>query len=98
MSPRAAGGDGRGSRRRHPTIVDVAERAGVSKSLVSLVLRNAPNVSDEKRAAVTKAAEEIGYRPNAVAHILLTPKYPAAAQDPLADLQQVLYLGALLAT
>ena len=71
MSPRAAGGDGRGSRRRHPTIVDVAERAGVSKSLVSLVLRDAPNVSDEKRAAVTKAAEEIGYRPNAVARSLV---------------------------
>ncbi len=71
MSPRAAAGDGRGSRRRHPTIVDVAERAGVSKSLVSLVLRDAPNVSDEKRAAVTKAAEEIGYRPNAVARSLV---------------------------
>jgi DNA-binding LacI/PurR family transcriptional regulator len=71
VSPRAAGGDGRGSRRRHPTIVDVAERAGVSKSLVSLVLRDAPNVSDEKRAAVTKAAEEIGYRPNAVARSLV---------------------------
>ena len=26
VSPRAAGGDGRGSRRRHPTIVDVADR------------------------------------------------------------------------
>jgi DNA-binding LacI/PurR family transcriptional regulator len=71
VSPRAAAGDGRGSRRRHPTIVDVAERAGVSKSLVSLVLRDAPNVSDEKRAAVTKAAEEIGYRPNAVARSLV---------------------------
>ena len=31
----------------------------------------APNVSDEKRAAVTKAAEEIGYRPNAVARSLV---------------------------
>jgi DNA-binding LacI/PurR family transcriptional regulator len=38
---------------------------------VSLVLRDAPNVSDEKRAAVTKAAEEIGYRPNAVARSLV---------------------------
>ena len=71
MSPRPTAGDGRGPRRRHPTIVDVAERAGVSKSLVSLVLRDAPNVSDEKRAAVTKAAEEIGYRPNAVARSLV---------------------------
>ena len=71
MSPRAAAGGGRGTRRRHPTIVDVAKRAGVSKSLVSLVLRDAPNVSDEKRAAVTRAAEEIGYRPNAVARSLV---------------------------
>lgn len=66
-----ASSNGLGPKRGHPTIVDVAERAGVSKSLVSLVLRGAPNVSDEKRAAVTRAAEEIGYRPNAVARSLV---------------------------
>lgn len=55
----------------HPTIHDVAQRAGVSKSLVSLVMREAPNVSDAKRAAVKKAALEIGYRPNAAAKNLV---------------------------
>lgn len=55
---------------RPPTIRDVADRAGVSKSLVSLVLRGSEQVRPEKRAAVTRAMEELGYRPNAAARSL----------------------------
>ncbi|MFJ9908185.1 LacI family DNA-binding transcriptional regulator [Streptomyces sp. NPDC101152] len=55
---------------RTPTIRDVAARAGVSKSLVSLVLRGADGVRPEKRAAVLSAVEELGYRPNAAARSL----------------------------
>lgn len=46
---------------RRPTIIDVARRAGVSKSTVSLVLQNSPAVRDETRAQVRTAMAEIGY-------------------------------------
>ncbi|MGX1273618.1 DNA-binding LacI/PurR family transcriptional regulator [Streptomyces phaeoluteigriseus] len=55
---------------RAPTIRDVADRAGVSKSLVSLVLRGSDKVRAEKRDAVLKAVRELDYRPNAAARSL----------------------------
>lgn len=52
---------------KRPTIYDVAARAGVSKSLVSLVLRDSPRVSDEKRADVLAAVAELNYTPSRLA-------------------------------
>lgn len=52
------------------TILDVAARAGVSKSAASLALRGTGYVSDAKRQAVLAAAAELGYRPNAAARAM----------------------------
>lgn len=57
--------------RRHPTILDVALHAGVSKSTVSNVVREAPGVSDATRRRVREAIEVLGYRPNVLARQLV---------------------------
>ena len=55
---------------RRPTLETVAARAGVSKSLASLVLRDSPKVSPSSREAVLRAVAELGYRPNVAARLL----------------------------
>lgn len=43
------------------TVIDVAKKAGVSKSTVSLVLTNSNKVSEKSKRKVLKAIEETGY-------------------------------------
>lgn len=57
-------------RSRRPTIYDVAKSAGVSPSLVSLVLQNPSRVSDKRREAVLAAISQLGYRPSRAATAL----------------------------
>ncbi len=46
------------------TMQDIADRAKVCKSTVSLALRNSRKISQEKRERVQALAREMGYRPN----------------------------------
>lgn len=54
-----------------PTILDVAARAGVSKSSVSRVLVDSPFVSERTRDAVLRAIDDLGFRPNRAARTLV---------------------------
>ena len=61
-------------RGKHPTISDVAERAGVSVPTVSRVLTGAARVSPAKRALVEAAIAELNFRPSAAARVLVSRK------------------------
>ena len=61
--------------KRRPTIIDVAQKAGVSKTTVSRVVTgDGSRVRDQTRQRVQKAIEELGYTHNAVASSLRTDR------------------------
>jgi LacI family transcriptional regulator len=69
---------------RLPTIVDVARLAGVSKSTVSNVIRDAACVAPAMRARVSNAVVALNYRPNVLARQLVqqrTKIFGAVAGD-----------------
>lgn len=55
---------------KRPTMEDVAEKAGVSRALVSIIFRNQPGASQETRDRVLRVAEEMGYRLDHAARLL----------------------------
>jgi LacI family transcriptional regulator len=52
------------------TIIEIAERVGVSPATVSRALNNVPGVSPDKRRRILAVAEELNYHPNAIARSL----------------------------
>ncbi|MFA3919410.1 LacI family DNA-binding transcriptional regulator [Ruegeria hyattellae] len=59
------------------TSIDVARHAGVSQSAVSRAFSRTPTqsgVSPETKKRILKSADELGYRPNAIARSLITQR------------------------
>ncbi|MDO0924661.1 LacI family DNA-binding transcriptional regulator [Streptomyces sp. TG1A-8] len=65
--------------RRRTTLDEVAALAGVSRSVASRALNNAPHVSRVKREAVERAVRQLGYVPDPTARALATRQTGAAA-------------------
>ena len=55
---------------RNPTMLDVAREAGVSRALVSIIMREAPGASGRTRTHVKEVAARLGYVPDARAQAL----------------------------
>ncbi len=61
--------------KRRPTIIDVAKKAGVSKSTVSRVVADGgQGVNDETKERVLQAIDELGYVRNAIASSMRTDR------------------------
>lgn len=60
------------ARARNATMFDVARLAGVSHQTVSRVLNDHPNVRESTRARVRQAVEQLRYRPNVAARMMVT--------------------------
>lgn len=58
------------------TIKDIAKRAGVAHSTVSLVMNEREHVSPKMRERILHIAEEMGYQPNLVARTMKTRTLP----------------------
>ena len=64
------------------TVRDVAARAGVSPGTVSKALNGTGQISPATRARIVAAAEEIDFRPNALARSVFDRR-SARADDPI---------------
>lgn len=57
---------------KRPSLEDIARKAGVSRSTVSRVINNDPNVKHETREHVARIIEEERYNPNTIARMMVT--------------------------
>ncbi|NNC37262.1 MAG: LacI family transcriptional regulator [Acidimicrobiales bacterium] len=81
---------------KNVTIIEIAERAGVSMKTVSRVLNGEPNVRESTREKVKKVAAELNYQPNVFARSLASKRSFVVAHfhdNPSPDYLEKIYTG-----
>jgi len=58
----------------HPTLKDIAQELNISSMTVSRALNDSPNVDEDTRERVIKAAKQMGYIPNKIAQSLVNKR------------------------
>ena len=66
-------------RRKPVTIKDIAKRAGVAHSTVSMVMNERKYVSQPMRERILKVVQDMGYQPNLIARSLISHRSQAVA-------------------
>lgn len=88
------------STRRQQSLEDIAAKAGVSRSTVSRVINNAPNVREKTRQRVLAVIAQEGFAPNPAARALVTQRNQAIGVvvpiAPLTFFEDAFYFPTLL--
>jgi len=79
--------------RSRPTITDVADRAGVSRTTVSRVMNNEPGAAPSVRERVQQAMAELGYVPDQTARALASGRQRAVDVVAVTDGPVIGWLG-----
>jgi LacI family transcriptional regulator len=77
---------------RRTTLQDIANHLGLSKSAVSLGLRNAPKIPIQTRKRIRAAAKELGYAPNSILSELASTRWQS---DPVASGTVIAYINCI---
>ncbi len=86
--------------KRPLSLEDIAAKAGVSRSTVSRIINNSPNVSEKTRQSVLAVIAQEGYTPNPAARALVTQRTQAIGViiplAPLTFFEDAFYFPTLL--
>jgi DNA-binding LacI/PurR family transcriptional regulator len=86
--------------KRPLNLEDIAAKAGVSRSTVSRIVNNSPNVSERTRQRVLAVIAQVGYTPNPAARALVTQRTQAIGViiplAPLTFFEDAFYFPTLL--